>query len=164
MKLITLDQARDHCKADGDDDDMIEIYADAAESACAQIANRNLYLDEAELAAAIAAVPTAMTTAYVDYDAAVVIATNYDDDRISTMMLANAQAALNLSTIDAERTLHGISAEKFPDIIAAVLMTVGHFYRNRENVVGGQGASAIEVPMSARDVMTNLRWIGTQLP
>jgi hypothetical protein len=164
MKMITIDQARQHCKADGDDDGVLEIYADAAESLCAQLANRNLYKTAAELLAAIAGVPTAMTTAYANYDAAVVIANASDDDRIRTMMLANAQLALNNATISAERTLHGITAEDFPDIISAVLMTTGHFYRTRENVVSGQGAAAIEVPMSAREVMTNLRWPGTQLP
>lgn len=164
MKLITLDQARDHCKADGDDDGLIAVYADAAESACARIANRNLYADATGLAAAIAAVPTAMATAYTDYDAAVAAANSADDDRIRTMMLANAQIALDRATVEAENVLHGITAEEYPDIISAVLMTVGHFYRNRENVVGGQGASAIEVPMSARNVMTELRWPGTQLP
>ena len=164
MKLITLAQARDHCHDDGDADALLLQYIDSAEAACAQIANRNLYMTAADQAAAVAAVPTTMSTAYSAYDAAVDIANSADDDRMRSMMLANAKIALDRASITAERTVNGITVEQYPDIAIAVLMTVGHFYRNRENVVSGQGAAAIEVPMSAHNIMSNLRWIGSQLP
>lgn len=162
MKLITLAQARDHCKADGDDDDLITVYADAAEAACARLANRNLYATASELATAIGGVPAAMTTAYATYDADVAIANSQDDTRIQTMMLAQAQVSLDKATNNVDAIIHGLALDTIPgdDIVCAVLMTTGHFYRNRENVITGQGAAAIEVPMSAQNIMSNNRWLG----
>lgn len=162
MKLITIAQARDHCKADGADDDaMLTVYADAAEAICARLANRSLFATQAELDAAVAGVAATMATAYANYDAAVEVANGQDDTRIQTMQLAQAQWALDKATVDAEAIIHGIVADA--DVIDAVLLTTGHLYRNRENVATGTGAAAVEVPMTAQNIMANRRWIGTQL-
>lgn len=53
MQLITLEQARAHCRVDGTaDDDMLTLYGDAAEEAARQLLNRNIYPDQASLEAA----------------------------------------------------------------------------------------------------------------
>lgn len=53
MQLITLEQARAHCRVDGTaDDDILTLYGDAAEEAARQLLNRNIYPDQASLDAA----------------------------------------------------------------------------------------------------------------
>lgn len=164
MKLITIEQARSQVKADGDDDDQLTVYCDAAEAVCARLANRSLFATTAEMEAAISAIPAKMTAAYAAYDTSLAAAIAMDDNRLIGMHTALADEALLRVTNSAEADLHGLSLEALgnlgKDIPLAVLMTVAHFYRNRENVISGQGASAIEVPMSAQYVMYNHRWHG----
>jgi hypothetical protein len=162
MRLITIEQARDHVRADGDDDELLTTYCDSAETVCAKIANRSLFATAAELAAAVAAIPDQMIQAYAAYDAAVVDANAQDDDRIKGMKLGLAQVALDKATIKADADAHGLTldAVENKDIISAILLTVGHLYRNRENVSAGQGAAAVEVPMTAQNIMEMHRWIG----
>lgn len=164
MKLITIAQARSQVKSDGDDDDQLTVYCDAAEAACARLANRSLFATTVERDAAIAAISAAMTAAYTAYDAAIATALTQDDDRIAGMQTALADVALLRATNKAEADLQGLSLEELgdagKDIPVAVLMTAAHWYRNRENVTSGQGATAIEVPMSAQYIMYNHRWHG----
>lgn len=165
MKLITIEQARDHVKADGDDDELLAVYCNAAEASCERLANRKLFATAADYAAAVAAVPAAMIAAYTAYDTAASTANAQDDDRVKNMMLAQAQYKLDAATNDADATLHGLVVEaelNGDDIIGAVLLTTGHFYRNRESVVTGQGAAAVEVPLTTRHIMEEYRWIGTE--
>lgn len=169
MRLITLDEARDHCKADGDDDDLIVLYANAAEAMCARLANRTLFATTDELQAALATVGTRMAAAYAAYDAAVSMAQSSDDDRVVGMLMASAQHQLDVATTTCENDLHGLAVEAAPDaaglpghdaIRAAILMLVAHYYFTRPTVLTGQGAAAIEVPQGTADIMANYRWTG----
>lgn len=171
MKLITLEQARTHVNADsGDesDDALLTTYCNGAEAACARLANRNLYATATELQAAVSGVPAMMEAAYVAYDAAVAVAESQTDARMKAFHMAAAQTALNTATNNADAIINGLALDVAAvngqpvgdDIILAVLMTVGHSYRNRESVVAGQGAAAVEVPLSAQAIMRNNRWIG----
>ena len=169
MKIVTIGQVREHVKADGDDDELLTAYANAAEAACERLANRAIFATTGELTTAKAAVPAMMTTAYETYDAAVLAAQGHDDDRIIVMMTAQAQNALNAATLRADWVLNGLAIDKAADgtsqpkgddIVVAILMTAGHYYRNRENVVTGQGAAAVELPGAAKDIMLLNRWIG----
>jgi hypothetical protein len=162
MQLITIEQARDHVKAEGDDDDQIMVYGTAAESACARLANRALFATNAALVAALADVPQIMQDAYAAYDAAIEAANASDDDRMRCMLTVQAQAALDKATNKCEGITHGLAVDdpNNQDIIGAVLLTLGHYYRNRESVITGQGAAAVEVPQAAAAIMANHRWIG----
>lgn len=162
MQLITIEQARDHVKGEGDDDDIIRTYASAAEAACARLANRALFATTAALNAAVAGVPAAMQAAYDAYDTAIAAAAAADDDRVACMLSAQAQAALDAVTNRCDAITHGLALDAAgnEDIVAAILLTLGHYYRNRESVVTGQGAAAVEVPMAATHIMANHRWIG----
>ena len=175
MKLISIELLREHVKSDGDDDAVLIVYGNAAESACARYANRNLYATSDELATAIAGVPGMMTAAYADYDADVVVANGQDDDRIKTMMLVQAQAKLNAASRKADMIIHGLAVDatidltaedddtnNASDVIAAVLLTAGHLYRNREDVITGQGAAAVKLPVGAELLMQPHRWIGSE--
>lgn len=162
MQLITIEQARDHVKAEGDDDDLITLYASAAEAECARLANRALFATTADLNAAVAGIPAKMTAAYATYDAAMEAAVASDDDRVACMLSAQAKAALTAVTVECEGITHGLSLEdpKNANIIAAVLLCLGHYYATRPTVITGQGAAAVEVPRGTADIMQGHRWIG----
>lgn len=171
MKLITIEQAREHVKADGDDDELLTTYCNAAEAQCAALANRSLFADTVEMSAALATISTRMAAAYTAYDAAIAAAEAADDARVAVMMASAAQTALNAVTTQCEKDAHGLALDAAPDaagmpandaIIAAVLLAVGHFYSTRTGVITGQGAAAVEVPQGTADIMANYRWIGPE--
>lgn len=169
MRLITLDEARMQCKADGDDDELIVLYANAAESMCARLANRTLFATSADRAAAVGTVSTRLAAAYAAYDAAIAMARDSDDDRVSAMLMSAAQHQLDETSTLCENDLHGLALDAAPDaaglpgkdaIRAAILMLVAHYYATRPAVLTGQGAAAIEVPQGTADIMANYRWTG----
>lgn len=158
MKLITLQQAREHCKADSDDDAMLTLYVNGAEKACAHAAARNLYKDQAEMDAAVATVAASMATARTARDTALAAITapagTEEGDLLRSIAYRNYQQVVE-TTSD---IMHGIVADD--DVIAAVLLTVGHLYRNREEVITGQGAAAVELPQGAAAIMYRHRYVG----
>lgn len=157
MDFITIDRARAHCKADSADDAMLTIYGNAAEKACANLVNRAVFVDQEAL-------ETAQTTAYADMSAAnAAYATAVDDanaltgsDKTSAMQKANADL------FKAQATYLGIvnGMVVTEDFIAAVLLVLGHLYRNREDVVTGQAAAAVQIPMGAQALLAPLRNVG----
>ena len=162
MKLITIDQAREFVRSDGDDDATLTIAVNSAEAECARLANRDIFATSEERDAAIAGVPAQMIAAYAAYDAAVLASYASDDDRVQIMLQNNAQVALNSATNFADAAIHSISLDEpnRQNILSAVQLLTGHFYRNRENSITGQGAAAVEVPVNAADIMYKHRWIG----
>lgn len=163
MELLTIDQLRNHCKADGDDDDVLLVYGNGAEAACARLANRHIYPDQATLDAAKVAAVAAHTAGWATYDAAVLAANGVADARVKTVMIENARYALQRTANEMELTLAGIVAndEVNPDILAAVQLIAGHWYVNREEVITGQGAAAVSVPMAAQNIMAMHRYLGS---
>lgn len=55
MQLITIEQARQHCRADSADDAMLQLYGGAAEEAAQEFMNRKVFPDAASMAAAVLA-------------------------------------------------------------------------------------------------------------
>jgi len=53
MRLVTLEQAREHCRADPADDAMVELYVNAAEDAVEAFLNRKVYASQEELDQAV---------------------------------------------------------------------------------------------------------------
>ncbi|URL59618.1 phage gp6-like head-tail connector protein [Luteibacter flocculans] len=53
MDLITIEEARAHCRADSDDDAMLEVYGAAAEESVQNFLNRRVFKDSDALAAAV---------------------------------------------------------------------------------------------------------------
>lgn len=135
MAIIPIERLRDHCKADGDDDAQLEFYGLAAEKAVAAHLNRMIFPDYAAMETAIEDIPSAMSDAQASYDAAL-LSLDEDDWRGRSradnryLNARNAQHAI----------LDGIVVSE--DIEAAILLTAGHLYRNREaTVVGATVAS-----------------------
>lgn len=97
MRLVTIEEARQHCRVDSDDDQMLTLYGRAAEDAAQEFLNRRVYKDEDALAVAV---------------------------------LAGTAGCDPIVVNDAIR--------------AAVLLTLGHLYANRENVIVGSAVSEMK--------------------
>ncbi len=156
MQFVTIEEVRQHCKADSGDDAMLTIYGEGAEAAAVAFLNRNVYVDNAALVAALAAVD--MTSIHSAYEDAIEAADALDSDLDKQFAIDAAGIALRSAQVDASFVLEGMVITK--NIKSAILLIVGHLYRNRETVVAGQSASAVEVPMSAQWLMSPYRKIG----
>lgn len=53
MRLVTIEQARQHCRVDTADSEMLALYAEAAEQTVQDFLNRQVFSDVDELAAAV---------------------------------------------------------------------------------------------------------------
>jgi hypothetical protein len=53
VDLVSIEQARQHCRADSEDDALLTVYADAAEQAAQDFLNRRVYKDADALAEAV---------------------------------------------------------------------------------------------------------------
>jgi len=148
MKFVTLEQAQQYIKTDGDDDDTLTLCVDAAEAACVTYCNRSIFADEAERDAALAATPADAQAARTQYDAALAAAEEMEPgiERDESILLANTIYDSQRAEISSVR--RGKIAQD--DFKAAVLRTAGSFYANREDVVAGQGATAAELPMNSK--------------
>lgn len=158
MSFVTLDQARAHCKADSADDSTLTLHLNAAVAACQQLANRSIYTDQTALDTALSGISAAMVTANAAYAAALLAADAIviDADKLVAQDIAY-QNYIKIK-LTQESALNGIVVTD--DINAAILLITGHFYRNREAVVTGQGAAATEVPLSAQNLMAPYRRVG----
>lgn len=161
LQYLTLDEARTHCKADGEDDDLILLYAEAAERDGVVSLNRAVFKTEPELAAAIADLPTVMAAARQERDDALAAADEITDacDRQESRNLA-------LQTYDNQRFVwsgirNGIVIDAH--LKGAMLMTTAHYYQNKASVVAGQGAAAVQVPLNAEWIYTKRRYMGELL-
>jgi hypothetical protein len=150
MNLVTIEEARAHCKSDPADDAMLTLYVNAAEAACSKHANRNIYADQAGLDAGLAALPTDIAAANAAYDTAIAAAASLT---AGNKLFAEEAAAFNLrqATARAQYTLAGMVLTD--DVKAAVLLTAGHFYANREEVIAGPAAAAVQLPFAAATIM-----------
>lgn len=149
MKFITIEQAQQHCKTDGEDDDQLGLYADAAEAACARHCNRSVFASQSELDAAIDGLPARVQAAKTTYDTAVVAADEISDMDMRRYAVANADFAFRRRLQEINRDRVGIVADK--DFVAAALLLTGNFYRERE--IGGL------TPQIER-ILTPMIWYG----
>jgi len=140
--LIDLATAKAHLRVDGTDDDaMITLYIGAAERSAAEFIGRNIYVDQSALVAAIAGAPAALTAATVAYDAAILSASALDAGVELDMAILAANEAYSTAKAVARMTHQGIVIND--QIKAAMLLTIGHLYANREDVVAGVPVAAL---------------------
>lgn len=156
VALLTPEQCRAQCRVSGDYDD--EILADklaSAEDAVAAHLNRNLYADQNALDAAVAGLTTAAAQAQDAYDDAVLDAASLASDAARAMALQVAEKRLADFGLNAQRTLNGIVANG--SILAAVRLTLGHLYANRESVA--TGVTVTELPLGVADLLRPYRLV-----
>jgi hypothetical protein len=156
--LVTLDEARSHCKAYPADDAMLQIYLDAAELEAARLANRNIYPTQDALTTALGTISAAMVTAHATYAAAIAAADALDDENDQDFATAVAEANLRKAQVLNSNILDGIVVDA--NIKVAILFICAHNFANREEVVTGAGANATVVPMGAQRIMSHYRATG----
>jgi hypothetical protein len=152
MAIIEIELAIQHVKADDEaiEDPLFALYLDSAQSICEGYCNRNFYEDANTRYAAFDDGLVALAVARDEWDAAVATEPTWD--------LLDAYASrYNEKRGDALKMVNGCVADGA--IKAAILMTFGHLYRNRQDVVIGN-VSASQVPVGAQRILQPYLHIG----
>lgn len=144
MKFVTLDEAKAACRADDEDDALLTLYVNAAEAACMRYCGRTIFKDATEQNTATEGLQSAMTAARDALDAANAAADLIEVPELACLARAQAQRVYVKAIRKIDYDMVGQVAED--DFKAAVLMTLGHFYRNREDVA----SDLIAVPQNSR--------------
>lgn len=142
MSFVSLAEAKLHLRVDGTDEDaLIGIYINAAEQAAIKAMDRGVYADDTALNAAKTAAPAALTDATSAYTAAVTAADAMSDATEQAAALQVAETAYMRAQVAYRQVFDGVVVND--QIKAAVLLTVGHLFANREDVVVGASVSAL---------------------
>lgn len=142
MSFVQLSEAKLHLRVDGTDEDaLIDLYINAAEHAAIKAMDRGVYADNTALQTAMAAAPAALTAATAAKEAAVTAAEALTDPDEKAAALKAAENAYMRALVAYRQVFDGIVVND--QIMAAVLLTVGHLYANREDAVVGASVSAL---------------------
>lgn len=152
---IDIAFARAFLKADGDDDDLITPMIAGATTICQDYCNRVFYAD-------VEAQAADFTQALVDHTAALAarkmlidgVDTN-DPHRDETRRLISDHYGSVLAAIKGR--INGIVLDDA--INAAILMTLGHLYKNREDNLA-TGNNVVQLPVGAQRILQSKLWIG----
>lgn len=153
MSVIALAAAKAHLRLESDyPDDQVQGKLDAAEQMAAEFLNRRLFADADALTDAVAELPTALVAAKIAYDAALVTA-----DLIADCV---AQRAAKSYALRAYRDAQTVACETYagivmnPQIEAAVMMTLGHLFENRQDV---QQGAVQQMPIGSEQMLFPFR-------
>lgn len=142
MSFVTLAEAKLHLRVDGNDEDsLIGLYINAAEQAAIKALDRGVYADNTALQTAMTAAPAALTAATAAKEAAVTAAEALTDADEKAAALQAAENAYLRALVAYRQVFDGIVVND--QIKAAVLLTVGHLYSNREDAVVGASVAAL---------------------
>ena len=162
MPLLTAQQCREHCNVIGtDQDDVLLAFLASAEDAAAAYLNRTVHADAGALGAAMDGYPAAVADAHVAYDSATEAADleQANGDAIKAQAMRDVAALKRATALRAaERAANGIVVNA--SILAAVKLTLGHLFENREAVVTGPIATAL--PQGVPELLRPYRL--TQMP
>jgi len=106
--------------------------------------------------AAITAIPAAITAASTAYDAAILSAESITDTKTKEFALKIAQVEYDHVKFKQIDVMDSIVIED--NILNAMLLLIGHWYRNREETVIGQ--SVAEIPSGVQSIMYKYRKVG----
>ena len=142
MPFITTAEAKLHLRVDGvAEDALIGIYIAAAEASAVAFIDRAVYADQPALDAALATAPAALSAATLAYDDAIVIANALPGAVEREAATLAADNALLCARMHYRRIMDGMMVNEA--IRAAILLTTGHLYANREDVVTGVTVAAL---------------------
>lgn len=146
MSLIDLPTARGHLRVDPDyPEAQVALYLNAAERLVAEFLNRRVFADDAELVAAVIAVPAAVTAASAAYDTALEAAADIEDDATQRAAREHACRAYARAKTAARETYDGIVVNEA--IEAAILLTMTSLHENRgdDPALAGLPLAAIQM-------------------
>lgn len=153
MALLTPEECMVQCRAEPEDGPLLESLLASAESIVAGSLNRAVFASQAELDAALDALPEAAGKAQDEHEGALSRAALLDSAAAREMAIAIANERLANARLWFERVLHGMVVT--PRVGAAVRLTLGNLYANREQVV--VGATAVELPQGVPELIRSDR-------
>jgi len=146
MTFVTLPEAKLHLRVDSiDEDALIGLYINAAEQSAVSLLDRGVYADGTALGVAKAAAPAELTAATATYTAAIAAAQALTDATEQAAATQAAEYAYLRAQVAYRQAMDGVVVND--QIKAAVLLTVGSLYAQREDVV--VGASVATLPNGA---------------
>lgn len=140
MKIVTIAEALEQCRADAEDTTLVTLYADAAEAACEKFCNRAFFATAGAKSSAVDSVPSNLAAANTEYKASLASADANPDEYQREVLIAAAEAKFHEKSDAEYRNLHGLVADAA--VKAAILLTTASFYANREE--GGIPALACQ--------------------
>jgi len=141
MSVIAIESAMEHTYAEPEDQAIVQRCLDAAEDSAKDFIQRNFYVDQTALDAALATVPTLRTAARTAYSGAIEAAASITDQEVRDEVIKDAQRILADKLAAAMRIQNGIVIK--PAIVSACLLICGHLYAHREDVVAGVSVAAL---------------------
>lgn len=174
--VLELDRVKQHLGvAHDDDDDLIALYLDAATAAVEGPSGIGIPLRSATYKLTLDAFPCGCITIPLRPVTAVT-SVSYKDTAGVTQTLAPAAYVADIATGTISRAIGGswpstavlpgsvtvtftAGFETIPaDLQAAILLMVGHYYRNREAVVGTEGSvTPLALPMGVDAILSRYR-------
>lgn len=148
MSLVTTEDALAHVRED--EGANIDVYLAAAEQAALDFLDRAVYATPEELAQQQAGQPASIAAAAAARDAAIAAASALTGDA-QAMAIRAAGSAYAASLALAQRVYDGMVLNDA--VRSAILLTFGHLYRNREDVITGASAAAVQLPFGARALL-----------
>ncbi|WP_273688444.1 head-tail connector protein [Ketogulonicigenium vulgare] len=158
--IVSLDDAKRHCRADdfGDDDALISLYIDAAVDWVQSVCQTRL--ERAEFTAA----GSCFDLDFAGYPDPEIISVGYIDDLGAAVTLDTSRYALRdgrLVVYGAENVasarvefVAGLGPGNVPArLVQAMRMLIAHWYLNREAV----GTGMAQVPLGVRDMVATYR-------
>lgn len=154
MPIVSIAQARSHVRVEADypEEQLQAAVAGAVDAAQAYL-NRRIYESSGTLAQARAGYPAAVRAAAIARDRALADAVFIENREERTAAIRLANVAFGEATAEADACIHGVVVN--PSIVTAVLLTIGHLYANRSDVV--VGAQAVELPNGAKSLLRPYR-------
>ena len=152
---ISLDTAVAYLKADGDDNDLITSMIAGAQGICEGYCNRKFYPDQTTADNDFAEALTDRKTALAARKTMLASIDHSDPDRVNTQRLIVDHYIEVLGRIS--QRINGIVIDD--SINAAILITLGHLYVNREDNVA-TGNNVVQVPVGAQRILQPKLWIG----
>ena len=160
MAIFTIDELVEYCRADGDDNAVLQRCLDSAVAIASKYCNRTFYETQAEADAAQATSAQLMMDAITEYNALVDAAKESEDidSDMFAQLLQFYQARRDRALDAAYRAENATAIDDA--VAAAILLITGHLYENRTDVIVGQGAAAVRIPGTSAEILDRYVYLG----
>jgi hypothetical protein len=148
--MVSLDLAKMHLRADGNDEDaLISAYIATALRAAVHYLDRRVFATQEELTAATAAAPEVLSAARVAYEALILAADLIANPQDRSAATRTAEDTYGRAREAYSRTQDGMVCND--SIRSAMLLMIGTSYAQREDVV--IGLSVAQLPVGAHALL-----------